>query len=363
MNPYDFVRTDWNNPPARQAPKPHHKFDKDTCSGRIECQLTAETLIFIPLSDAEQEAKQKFAAHRNEYGMAEDGAYYIPGSSLKGLFRSLVEVMGNGCYSKFDGKYKQAYYVNKVPSVFQQCNSPKELCIGCRLFGFIGRSEKDDDKLHSKITVHKGQVQISDAEFIAGEEYGKFILHSIGGPNPRHDAFYLTADKQTIAGRKFYFHSLNPLSGREGDFNAPVIYPLKPGAVFTFTIHFDNLTQSELNTLLYAIVLEENMRHKIGYAKPLGLGSVKIEITELMLLRRHLRYANHPDSKQTYQADQLEQYLIPNLASFRSNQSNTFKDLWRIWAWPPPQGVRYEYPTYEWFKEAENSQLRLHQIP
>jgi len=353
MNPYDFVRTDWNTPPNRQEPKKHHKFynDPDIWSGKIECQLTAETLIFIPLSDSEPGAKQDFSTHRNEYGGPDDGAYFIPGSSLKGLLRSLVEVVGNGCYSKFDGKYKQAYYVNKIPDNFKLCNDYSSLCIGCRLFGYIG---------HDK--VHKGQVHTSDAEFIAGEEYGKFILHSIGGPNPRHDAFYLTADKQTIAGRKFYFHSQNPLSGREGDFNAPIIYPLKPGASFSFTVHFDNLTQSELNTLLYAIVLEENMRHKIGYAKPLGLGSVKIEITQLMLLRRHLRYANHPNSKQTYQTDQLEQYLSTNLASFRSNQSNTFKDLLRIWVWPP-HGVRFEYPTYEWFREAGNSQVRLHQIP
>jgi len=351
MNPYDFVRTDWAIPPERHSPTSHYKFENDSKSGKIECQIAAETLIFIPMSESDESAKQNFSTHKNEYGSPEDGAYFIPGSSLKGLLRSLIEVVGNGCYSKFDGKYKQAYYVDKIPPAFKPCHKHSSLCIGCRLFGFIG------DK------VHKGHVQISDAEFIAGEEYGKFILHSIGGPNPRHDAFYLSPDKGEISGRKFYYHSTRQLSGKESDFNAPVIYPLKSGATFSFSIHFDNLSQFELDILLYALVLEEAMRHKIGYAKPLGLGSIKIEISELILINRRLRYSNHPDSKQIYQATQLAQYLDNHLAAIRAKQTMPFLDLRRIWAWPPPTGVNYDYPSYEWFKEEGNSQLRLNQIP
>ncbi|MFX0139781.1 MAG: RAMP superfamily CRISPR-associated protein [Candidatus Hodarchaeota archaeon] len=270
MNPYDFVRTDWTKPPERRGPIFHHKFDG--VSGKIECQLIAETLIFIPTSELDQSSRGIFSTHRNEYGMLDSGAYFIPGSSLKGLFRSLVEVVGNGCYSIFDGKYEKdkVYYVDKISTDFKKCENLNSLCIGCRLFGFLKVNK-----------VYKGLVQISDADFIAGEEYGKFILHSIGGPNPRHDAFYLDEKKEQLSGRKFYFHSMKQLSGQEGDFNAPTIYPLKAGALFHFNIHFNNLTQSELDTLLYAIVLEENMRHKIGYAKPFGFGSVKIEIDQL----------------------------------------------------------------------------------
>lgn len=354
MNPYDFVRTDWNVIPRRLAPRLHHKFYPDTLSGKIECQLTAETLLFVPNSDSEGSLRPYFSTHRNEYGSLDEGAYFIPGSSLKGMLRSLVEVVGNGCYSKFDGRYEKnkVFYVDKLPQGFSPCHDKNTLCIGCRLFGFLERQK-----------VFKGLVQISDAEFIVGEEYGKFILHSIGGPSPHHDAFYLTPDKQKISGRKFYFHSENQLSGKERDFNAPVVYPLKPGAVFNFKIHFNNLTQSEVNILLYAIVLEEKMRHKIGYAKPLGLGSVRIEILELNIIDRCKRYSDPKAQNNNLVGESLTEYLEKNLASFRSNQTISFKDLRRIWKWPPPEGVRYEYPSYEWFRETGNSQLRLNQIP
>ena len=165
MNPYDFVRTDWDTPPHREKPKLHHKFYKDTLSGKIECQLTAETLIFIPMSDSGQNAKQYFSSHRNEYGSREEGSYFIPGSSLKGLFRNLVEVVGNGCYSKFDGKYKQAYYVDKVPREFAPCQEFSSLCIGCRLFGFIGKDK-----------VHRSEEHTSELQSHSFISYAVFCL-------------------------------------------------------------------------------------------------------------------------------------------------------------------------------------------
>lgn len=353
MNPYDFVRTDWHNPPERQKPKEHHKYYPECLSGSILCQLTAETLIFIPTSDSEGTLRQYFATHRKEDRSVDERTYYIPGSSLKGMLRSLVEVVGNGCYSKFDGIYEKnkVYYIDRLPRDFQKCQSRNLLCIGCRLFGFLEGKK-----------VHKGFVQISDAEFISGEEFGKFKLHSIGGPSPHHDAFYLDADKKRIAGRKFYFHSRNPLAGKESDFNSPVIYPIKAGATFNFRINFDNLSQSELNTILYALVLEENMRHKIGYAKPLGLGSVKIEIIELQIIDRQFRYSTPEKQNKSLNGAELQQYLNKYLENFLNDHSVTFKDLRRIWAWPPPKGVKYEYPSYEWFREVGNSQLRLDEI-
>ena len=42
--------------------------------------------------------------------------------------------------------------------------------------------------------------------------------------------------------------------------------------------------RDELAALLYALVLEPEMRHKIGLAKPVGLGSVRIEARELTLI-------------------------------------------------------------------------------
>lgn len=46
----------------------------------------------------------------------------------------------------------------------------------------------------------------------------------------------------------------------------------------------------EFGALVLAILLEDNMRHKIGYDKPLGLGSVQLTPTRLTLIDYAARY-------------------------------------------------------------------------
>ncbi len=52
------------------------------------------------------------------------------------------------------------------------------------------------------------------------------------------------------------------------------ITPVKPGSVFKGRIRFENLSDVELGALLFALHLPEGLAHKLGIAKPLGLGSV-----------------------------------------------------------------------------------------
>ena len=54
---------------------------------------------------------------------------------------------------------------------------------------------------------------------------------------------------------------------------------------FTFSIKFKNLTTEELNVLIYALELEEDMRHHFGYGKPYGLGSVKIMVDTIVFYK------------------------------------------------------------------------------
>ncbi|GAB6078826.1 TIGR03986 family type III CRISPR-associated RAMP protein [Hydrogenobaculum acidophilum] len=75
-------------------------------------------------------------------------------------------------------------------------------------------------------------------------------------------------------------------------FQNPLVKPLSPGSVFKGRIRFENLTDYELGALLYAIDLpsEENLCHKIGMGKPLGLGSIKIT-SKLFISDRKERYS------------------------------------------------------------------------
>jgi CRISPR-associated protein (TIGR03986 family) len=58
-----------------------------------------------------------------------------------------------------------------------------------------------------------------------------------------------------------------------------MIKAIKPASVFEGRIRFENLSQIELGALLFVLKLPEECCYKLGMGKPLGLGSVKIEVS------------------------------------------------------------------------------------
>ncbi len=105
MNPYDFVRIDWQKTPERHCPVWHHRFlDKHgqpLYAGQIEMDVYTETPLFIYNPEDTGEPLQSMQNAQEEY--------IIPGSSLKGMLRSLVETLGNGCLTLFDGQYEPIF--------------------------------------------------------------------------------------------------------------------------------------------------------------------------------------------------------------------------------------------------------------
>jgi CRISPR/Cas system CSM-associated protein Csm3 (group 7 of RAMP superfamily) len=71
-------------------------------------------------------------------------------------------------------------------------------------------------------------------------------------------------------------------SGREqrDDQNRSILGWIKPGAVFTFDIHVQNLSQVELGALLWLLTLPDEHYFRLGGGKPLGFGSVRLTIEE-----------------------------------------------------------------------------------
>jgi len=350
MNPYDFVPIDWNTPPQRRAPTQHHKFDG--VAGRIEGTITAETPLLIrdPRSPKE---KLKCMTDKNNN-------YIIPGSSLKGMIRNLVETIGSGCFKLYDGQYKEKSwpvdvdYWNKLPDAFWGCSQSNQLCIACRMFGTLVEKKHSAtrDAFH-----YTGNVNFNDAVCINPvNKHDTVILPSLYKPRVYHEAWYLSPDRQKLAGRKFYFHQPPPyyfkkLSlHRRPDPNAVQAMPLAEGSQFAFSLTFENLNcQDEFPVLLYALILESAMRHKIGYAKSAGLGTIRIDLTQLVLVDYQNRYLRQ-EGTQTLTGQMLQDYLQGQTQLLANNQSNTFAALRRIWKWPPrecPTG--YGYPTREWF--------------
>lgn len=120
----------------------------------------------------------------------------------------------------------------------------------------------------------------------------------------------LDSDKVLPNGRKRYIHHPRAMEGgdtwktaddRDLENLKIKCRPVKKGQIFYFHIDFNNLKQEELNLLLTAIEPalnsecadeEKNFMHKIGLGKPLGLGSVAVQIAGVFFIDREARYSS-----------------------------------------------------------------------
>lgn len=335
--PYDFVRYPNSNSVDRGSAAGHHNFKGR--SGRIECELKSLSPFLIMHSE------HRAGSSRTEKGTfmrsAETGDYIIPGTSLKGLVRSTFEVLYPSCTATY------GYDTGRlIPRGFNACSSRKNACPACRTFGFLSGG-----------TVHKGQVNIGTARAVEQPPSdGAQQLIALFGPNPDTAKYSNGGD---AAGRKFYFHQSsvqNALSSNDEKYG-PWVQPLDKGARFQFTVDFENLTDKELNALVAALVLADDVtvddtgdtvdvRHKLGYGKPAGLGSVAIRITEITL-RPNARdaYASFGASPtvMTEGSDDLDAWVNQRQQLLFGNPTASVKDLMRILRYPAPEDVRYEY--------------------
>jgi CRISPR/Cas system CSM-associated protein Csm3 (group 7 of RAMP superfamily) len=81
------------------------------------------------------------------------------------------------------------------------------------------------------------------------------------------------------------------------------VQPIAGGQLFNFEIRFDNLSVDELNLLCAALYPSANYEHKLGMGRPIGLGSVKLQVTSLQLEDRVKRYRSGAITSQQPDAD------------------------------------------------------------
>jgi CRISPR/Cas system CSM-associated protein Csm3 (group 7 of RAMP superfamily) len=174
----------------------------------------------------------------------------IPGSSLKGMLRAVAEAVSQSCF-------RVGNLGGRISKEFESCSNPDEACPCCRLFGGIFSERQDSGG-------YQGKVYLTDAKALGNVRIEQIRVNT-------HDQGLPTLDR----GRRFFAHK--PFE--EGSkYPVPVVHEKSE---FQFLIDFEGLTDDELGLLLYSIVLESNMAHKLGFMKSRGLGSVKIKITEV----------------------------------------------------------------------------------
>ena len=144
------------------------------------------------------------------------------------------------------------------------------------------------------------------------------------------------------------------------------VKPVKANSVFTFYIDFENLHELELGALLYALRPNDAFRHKIGLGKPLGLGTVRVQISELQIVER----GGRDSSKGLFggRFDEKDKIFIEGLKNgFRSLNADIC-DILETLGNPDNLQACVHYPTrnrqsdegenFKWFVENDKNRKR-----
>lgn len=414
ISPYNFVPLPAAVPrqPVETTPG-WAGLSEDTYSGYLQAEITVLTRLFIPsrqptdvgwetTTDKGQENKHP-VYHKFLYHPVSNKKM-IPGSSVKGPVRAVMEALSDSCLGLFAGKYKvdrfdtdnRLDYSSKVSgeAIPGRCRLRAEtggpvtdpadgLCICCRLFGIAAGSGAEPEP--GEYTALQGRLGFEDFHLTVASSENKistseFTLPELSDPKPWHAQFYLDAVGQ-IRGRKFYLHfdpdsrklSVPDMTKR----NCTIRESILPGAVFTGRIRFTNLTAPELGLLLWGLELDdlppydgEGNRtpdlkgHKLGMGKPLGLGSVKIRVAGLSLVEPGRRYGDFfwPGAGQTSLVaalvgdelrDCLQDYKVHwSLDAFAGQ--DRLRDLLTF---PANRPLPVLYPDYGWFRRCSHIDL------
>ena len=332
--PYGFVQYP-SSSPQRRSPRGHDTFAGR--SGLIECELEALSPFLV--MDTEKRADSN-TGNVGQFMRSDKNGPVIPGTSLKGMVRSLFEVLVPSCVGLHDHSTNPL-----VPNGFDTCYHRSNLCPACNTFGYMGRGRGS--------SVHRGNVNIGEARPAGSVSRGRQV-QIVGqfGPNPQKSDRYNNPDGSP-KGRKFYYHQheLNKATTKKEKKYAKW---LAPGATFRFTVGFQNLTDRALSGLVAALSLPDEaplpgggttaVRHKIGYGKAAGLGSVEIRIQSVGL---------DPDPEERYRQfgaaretpSDTDAWVQDCQDEFFENPSPPVQDLIEVLRYPPPADRMYAYPN------------------
>jgi len=419
-NPYNFVKPIYKkreDEPGgvmdRCPPPPHDRYVG--YSGQIECVLTAMTPLFVSDSEGVEiehvRRKGKVEDHRKYRFFRLPGTsgdvHAIPSTSLRGMIRSVFETVTNSCFSilqdKSDLKRMQDKSIRDVLDKDREycllpCDRYDRLCPACRVFGWV-RKEGERKSWQDRVS-YAGRVEISHAVMTSGNTMEERTLAILASPKPSATFFYLldTSDKPRpqlsydprtarLRGRKHYLTHQevdtdiafsSPKSGQ----NRTAIDAVAEGATFSFTIRFWNLAAAELGALLWSIRLEDNMVHRLGYAKPLGFGAVRIDIdtssAETFLVDFDRRYCSIATGRDVgWRCPMNEEDIKRFIREFEGEMKNTYTrgeflrvidELRAIIGadrrrcpihYPAPPSRRPGERGYEWFNAAEKDGICL----
>ena len=286
------------------------------------------------------------------------------------------------------GRVRQVRKWAEVMGAHGPCDSLDRLCPACTLFG---TTEGEGIK---------GRLRVTDARAKTPVNPVTHTLQILATPRPCSFEFYLrrpeAADRPTYwnydyfgvrektgtidrtryrdlenatpRGRKFYWHGQTAPDCDQRSRMNRTVEAAPAGAQFTFRIYFDRVNREQLGDLVWLVCLGENQsdgkyQYKLGHAKPLGYGSVKMIVKDCVIrtLRKDLAMSTrHID--------------IPACppCSFDTG-SKTFESIRRMSDSTATEGYGVAYPTgvnrkgderiFAWFQQNRTNPNHLLTLP
>ncbi len=203
-------------------------------------------------------------------------------------------------------------------------SSIDELSPADRVFGWVKQKEEGSDE--KKKSAYRSSVRVGAVICLSESETSKTLfevpkkLAILGQPKPQQGRFYLGKsdghaqpiglskdasgyhDGNSIRGPKTYpvhiraetygtgeqdalkradqWQTDNPhaFSSQESSQNRSVTGWVNPGTKFEFELNIENLSKTELGALVWLLTLPESHCLRLGLGKPLGFGSVRVEL-------------------------------------------------------------------------------------
>ena len=220
-----------------------------------------------------------------------------------------------------------------LPETLHPAVDISELSPADRVFGWVNQKNREPKQKTSNSNSYKGQLRVHSVQCQTSKEEAIMTFDTLGlplailgEPKPAQTRFYTAENKNGIQieqgktkeygyestdrglrGRKVYPHHSalpdnywnNPTEDRTGQDmggnhyqeyrrsggdkerdsqNKSIKGWVNPQTEFTFDIDIVNLSGVELGALLWLLSLPENYYHRLGGGKPLGFGSVRLDI-------------------------------------------------------------------------------------
>jgi CRISPR-associated protein (TIGR03986 family) len=213
-----------------------------------------------------------------------------------------------------------------------------KLTLAERVFGFV--EEKDGKELKNGLR-WKGRVRFSNGVALNEiQEMDQVPLRELSSPKLPSPSLYFrqpqganryiaksklqppTSQQGGAAGhwpqgRKVYLHHRNAIHNNGTPWTNPDpagftakrhvrVRPWPKGSRWRFEIRFDNLSDVEIGMLLYALQPSDTFWHKLGMGKPIGLGSVKVQVENVRVIPREERYSAKGWSAPRFAAEGLD---------------------------------------------------------